>query len=54
MSVYVDQLFNTRGLSPHWPYPQACHMFADSVEELDRGTLVFRSDGPGRVLGGAA
>ena len=34
MSVYVDPLFDTEGWSENWPYPQACHMMADSYEEL--------------------
>jgi len=34
MSVYVDPLFDTRGWSANWPYPFACHLMADSDEEL--------------------
>ena len=34
MSVYVDPLFNTEGWSDKWPYPEACHMMADTDEEL--------------------
>jgi hypothetical protein len=34
MSVYVDPLFNTEGWSDKWPFPQACHMMADTDEEL--------------------
>lgn len=34
MSVYVDNLFFT-GKSHSWPYDYACHMFADTVEELN-------------------
>lgn len=33
MSVYVDEIFDTpagRG----WPYRRACHMFADTADEL--------------------
>ena len=33
MTVYVDQLFRTSP-GPRWPYRQACHLLADSVEEL--------------------
>lgn len=35
MAVYVDKLFNTAPLrSATWRYNQACHMWADDVEEL--------------------
>jgi len=34
MSVYVDELFKCGGISPKWPYDEACHMTADSVDEL--------------------
>lgn len=34
MSVYVDPLFNTEGWSEKWPFPEACHMMADSKTEL--------------------
>lgn len=34
MSVYVDPLFDTEGWSVKWPYPEACHLMADSKEEL--------------------
>lgn len=34
MAVYVDPLFDTEGWSEKWPFPQACHMMADSIEEL--------------------
>lgn len=35
MAVYVDQLFDTTGLAAKgWPYKQACHMYADTLEEL--------------------
>jgi hypothetical protein len=34
MAVYVDRLFDTRGWSPNWPFPFACHMMADTEEEL--------------------
>jgi len=35
MAVYVDKLFNTTGLrSSKWRHNQACHMWADDVEEL--------------------
>jgi len=34
MSCYVDPLFDTRGWSADWPYPFACHLMADSDEEL--------------------
>lgn len=30
MSVYVDKLFET----PEWKYKRACHMVADTLEEL--------------------
>ena len=33
MAVYVDDLFPTRR-SQRWPYYVACHMLADTVEEL--------------------
>lgn len=33
MSVYVDPLFATAP-KQNWPYSQACHMFADTEEEL--------------------
>lgn len=33
MSVYVDDLFPTRSTS-RWPFRQACHMVADTVDEL--------------------
>ena len=33
MSVYVDPLFVT-GLTRQWPYPRACHLFADGDKEL--------------------
>ena len=33
MSVYVDDLFETTPGSK-WPYKQACHLSADSEEEL--------------------
>lgn len=34
MPVYVDPLFDTRGWSDAWPYAFACHLMADSDEEL--------------------
>lgn len=34
MPCYVDPLFDTRGWSDNWPYPFACHLMADSDEEL--------------------
>ena len=34
MAVYVDPLFDTQGWSEKWPYNEACHMMADSIEEL--------------------
>lgn len=34
MSVYVDPLFKTRGAGRRWPFKEACHMFADSLDEL--------------------
>lgn len=33
MSVYVDELFTTEP-TRQWPYRQACHLTADSSEEL--------------------
>jgi len=33
MSVYVGQLFDTRP-TPQWRYTQACHLYADELEEL--------------------
>ena len=33
MSVYVDRLFPTIP-TRRWPYKKACHLFADSREEL--------------------
>lgn len=33
MSVYVDDLFAT-AQTARWRYPHACHMTADSIEEL--------------------
>ena len=33
MGVYVDQLFKTPK-STQWPYQQACHLVADTLEEL--------------------
>lgn len=33
MTVYVDQLFSTKR-TLKWPYLQACHMVADTEEEL--------------------
>ncbi len=33
MPVYVDKMFKTRR-SQRWPYPSACHIWADSIEEL--------------------
>jgi hypothetical protein len=34
MPVYVDPLFDTEGMSVNWPYPEACHLMADTEEEL--------------------
>lgn len=34
MSVYVDELTTVCVRSKKWPYSQACHLVADSVEEL--------------------
>ncbi len=35
MAVYVDKAFNTAGLrSSRWRHDQACHMWADTLEEL--------------------
>lgn len=34
MTVYVDPLFNSEGMSAKWPYKYACHCWADSIEEL--------------------
>lgn len=33
VTVYVDQLFTTRQ-TRQWPYKSACHLTADSTEEL--------------------
>lgn len=33
MPVYVDPLFTTQQ-KPRWPFSEACHMIADTVEEL--------------------
>lgn len=35
MSVYVDPLFETAH-NPNWPYDEACHMMADSIDELNK------------------
>lgn len=37
MSVYVDALFDVRPemVTGRWPYKQACHMTADTHEELE-------------------
>lgn len=32
--IYIDPLFDTKGLSEKWPFDETCHMMADSVEEL--------------------
>ncbi len=34
MSVYVDELFNTAGMSEKWRFKQSCHMPADTEAEL--------------------
>lgn len=34
MPVYVDPLFDTEGWSFKWPYPEACHLMADTDTEL--------------------
>ena len=35
MAVYVDKLFATRGAySTRWPYAEACHLLADTEDEL--------------------
>lgn len=33
MAVYVDEMFAT-ARSAQWPYDSACHMYADSLDEL--------------------
>ena len=33
MAVYVDKLFNCER-RPDWCWPYACHMYADTLEEL--------------------
>lgn len=33
MSVYVDPMFKTK-YCRRWPYNEACHMLADTVDEL--------------------
>lgn len=33
MSIYVDSLVEW-GRRPGWPYPSACHLYADTPEEL--------------------
>lgn len=33
MSVYVDPLI-AWGRRPGWPFPSACHLYADTAEEL--------------------
>jgi hypothetical protein len=33
MSVYVDPLIKW-GKRPGWPWPSACHLFADTIAEL--------------------
>ena len=35
MAVYVDPLMN-HGTSKTWKWTHSCHMFADSVEELNK------------------
>jgi hypothetical protein len=42
MAVYVDPLFETSGLSKNWPYPEACHLMADSIEELERMASILK------------
>lgn len=32
MSAYVDQL--SRSFGPKWKWPRACHLFADTLDEL--------------------
>lgn len=32
--VYIDSLFDTQGWSSNWPFKEACHLMADSKEEL--------------------
>ena len=34
MAVYVDPLVDWRGFSKRWRYAQACHMTADTLDEL--------------------
>lgn len=34
MACYVDPLFDIAGLSKNWPYAQACHLMADTLDEL--------------------
>lgn len=36
MPVYVDPMFDTDEWSPNWPYHQACHLMADTDEELHK------------------
>jgi len=54
MSCYVDPLYNTQP-KKNWPYKRACHLFADSIEELHemaglvgvaRSNLQYRADFP--------
>jgi hypothetical protein len=33
MAVYVDELFDTER-TKQWPYPKACHLTADTLDEL--------------------
>ena len=35
MAVYVDELFDTEK-TPNWRYTKACHLTADTLEELHK------------------
>jgi hypothetical protein len=38
MSVYVDPIFST-AKTKKWPYTKACHLFADTLNELHQIAL---------------
>lgn len=43
MSVYVDDIQDTKNhkVTGYWPYPQFCHMVADTLEELFEAARVI-------------
>jgi hypothetical protein len=42
LTIYVDHLSEEHKPGGHWPYPSACHLFADTSAELQWAAVLLR------------